>query len=187
MNYLTLLSSLLLLSASSVAHADPPDRKARSGWHVGFGIGGGQMSCESVEGICEATLDEAGGVDVHVGKLLSPRFSLEGEIWAMFHSEDRVTVSHTITTFGARYWLAPRLWVKGGIGGAVARASYKGPLVRVSDETDTVPGIQVGVGYELMVGDSFALDLQGKAGTGFYDDDQVRAHNASLTVGFNWY
>lgn len=182
------IAALVTLSLTGIAHAQQaPPTTARDAWVFGFGLGAGQMSCESTEDICDATIDEAGGLHGFIGKMLSPKLALEGEFWVMAHSEDRVTISHVISTIGVRYWVAPRLWIKGGLGGAHARASYRGPLVSISDRTDTVPGAMVGIGYELLTGKSFALDLHFRAGTGSYDDDQVRASSASVGVGFNWF
>lgn len=174
--------------STAVAHADGRrGPAARAGVHVGFGLGVGQMSCDSDVDICGSTLDEAGGIDVHVGTMLNPRLSLQADLWAMFHSEDQVTISHAINTLAVQYWLLPRVWVKGGLGFAVARASYDGRLITIEDQTEAVPGFMINAGYELVVGRSFALDVQLKYGTGFYDDDSVRAHNAALVAGFNWY
>jgi hypothetical protein len=181
-------AALLTLTMASVAHADErPAPTAREAWVLGFGVGAGQMSCESTENICDETIDESGGLHVFIGRMLSPKMALEGELWVMAHTEDRVTISHIITTIGVRYWLAPRLWIKGGIGGAQARAKYRGTLINIDSQTDTVPGAMVGIGYELLTGKRFALDLQLRGGTGSYDDDQVRASSASVGVGFNWF
>lgn len=184
-----IIAAVALAMGAAAAHAQPAQspQGTRQGVHFGFGIGGGQMSCESTNDICDATLDEAGGIDLHVGGMINPRLSLQGDVWVMFHTEDRVTISHSITTFAAQYWLFPRLWVKGGVGFAIARAVYDGPLIMLEDETKAVPGIMLNAGYELIAGQSFALDVQLKFGTGFYDDDNIRAHNTALVVGFNWY
>lgn len=180
------------LTSAGVASAQPqrPARHLpeRGGLLFGFGLGGGQMSCQSDQSeICNATIDGAGSLDAHIGGMISPRLALMGDAWVMYHTENNVTITHTITTLAAQFWVAPRLWIKGGVGGAVARAHYRGILGSVGTRTDSVPGVMIGVGYELLVGRKFALDLQLKGGTGFYKDNQVRAKNAALIVGFNWY
>jgi len=188
---LATLAAAAALTSAGVAAAQPQKPHhlpERGGLLFGFGIGGGQMSCQSDQSdICNATIDGAGSFDVHIGGMISPRLALMGDAWVMYHTENNVTITHAITTLAAQYWLAPRLWLKGGVGGAVARAHYRGVLLNISDRTDSVPGIMGAVGYELLVGRKFAMDVQLKGGTGFYKDNQVRAKNAALIVGFNWY
>ena len=188
---LATLAAAAALTSAGVAAAQPQKPHhlpERGGLLFGFGIGGGQMSCQSDQSdICNATIDGAGSFDVHIGGMISPRLALMGDAWVMYHTENNVTITHAITTLAAQYWLAPRLWIKGGIGGAVARAHYRGILLNIDDRTDSVPGVMVGVGYELLVGRKFAMDVKLKGGTGFYKDNQVRAKNAALILGFNWY
>lgn len=172
------------------APAHQPVQNVRSGLIFGFGIGGGELSCEDVssegDGPCDG-VTEAGSFDVHLGGMLTPRLALMGDLWVMGHTEDFLTVSQTISTAAVQYWVLPRVWVKAGLGGAHARFSYNGPFVNVTDRSQTVPAAMIGAGIELLAKKSFAMDLQFKAGTGFYKDDDTKAHNASLTLGFNWY
>src|SRR5687768_6614316 len=69
----------------------PPmiQRPDRAGVMVGFGVGGGHMSCESEGDVCDGVV-EAGGLDLHVGYMLRPRLGLVFEIWPMGHTEDDV-------------------------------------------------------------------------------------------------
>ncbi len=187
---LAALMAAAALTSAGVASAQPqPARQLphREGLIFGFGLGGGQMSCQSDQDICNKTLEGSGSFDVHVGGMISPRLAIMGDAWVMYYTENNVTITHSITTVAAQYWLAPRLWIKGGVGAAVARAHYRGILLSISDRTDSVPGVMAAIGYELLVGQRFAMDVKLKAGTGFYNDNQVRAKNAALILGFNWY
>lgn len=166
--------------------APVPQERTRLGLALGFGLGGGDIVCESEADVCDGVV-EAGGFDLHALYMLQQKLGLIFDLWVMAHTEDRFTLSQTITTVGARYWLMPRLWVQGGLGGAHARATYDGPLVNITDRTDSVPGFMVGAGLEVLTGSSFALDLQLKAGTGFYDDDSTKGRNVWFGVGFTWY
>ena len=189
-------AALLLLLAAPPARAQPgqppppPGADFRKGLHLGFGVGGGSMSCESVgeEDICDATIDQAGSVDFHIGLMLRPRLSINGEIWVMGHTEDYVTITNAITTIGATLWLMPKLWLRGGIGGAVARWHYKGPLgLQLDDQTESVPAVAAAAGFEVYSKPNFAIDIELRGGTGFYKDDQAKSHNAAVAVGFTWY
>ena len=186
------IATLLFSAAPLAANAQPaaPGGDAeRKGFNFGFGIGAGNMSCESNgdNEICDGAT-EAGGAELHIGTMLRPRLALNGEIWVMGHSEDNVTITNAITTVGITYWLAPKLWVRGGVGGAVARWNYRGPLgLNLSDETESVPAVMGAIGYELKARPDFAIDIQLRGGTGFYKDEQAETHNAALGVGFTWY
>lgn len=159
----------------------------RDGFMLGFGINFGEISCAGA-GCDDVT--EAAGLDIHLGSMVSPRMGIDVEIWGMAHTEDNLTLTHTIATLGVQYWLLPRLWVKGGVGVAQAAWEYDG-LINVEDQTKRVPAIMGAVGYELMVGKRFALDVQLRGGVGFYGDaddgTDIEARNVGLGAGFTWF
>ena len=148
--------ALVVLATASAAraqatHQPGANQNPRQGFTIGFGVGLGQMSCESIgeQDICDG-VTEAGGAELHVGTMLRPALALNGDIWIMMHTEDYVTVSQAITTVGVTFWIAPRLWVRGGLGGAVAQWRYKGPLgINLEDSTESVPAVMGAIGYEL--------------------------------------
>lgn len=190
----------LALAIPAAAQADPygpsspnyigPVQNQRRGLILGFGVGGGELSCEDIsengDGPCEG-VTEAGSIDFHVGGMLTPRLAILGDVWVMGHTEDNLTVSQTITTAAVQFWVLPRLWIKGGLGGAHARFTYDGLFVDVTDRSQTVPAAMIAAGFEILTKKNFALDVQLKAGTGLYKDEDTKAQNASLTIGFNWY
>jgi len=176
-------------SPAPAAPGAPPaavERPVRDGVLFGFGIGGGQMSCESQGDTCNG-VTEAGGIDLHVGYMLRPRLGIVGEIWPMYHTENLVTITHVITTVGVQWFAAPRLWLRAGVGNATAHFRYAGVLVNASTQTENVPAVMGAVGYEVMAGQRFAMDIQLRAGTGFYDDGDAKAHNVGAELGFTWY
>jgi len=184
----------LLLAAPRAVRAQPSNQPApgpapRHGLMIGFGVGGGHMSCENTtdEDICDG-VTEAGGGEFHIGTVLRPALALNGEIWVMGHTEDYVTITQAITTVGVTFWLMPRLWVRGGVGGAVAKWHYKGPLgLNLSDSTESVPAVMGAVGFEVHAKRTFAIDIQLRGGTGFYKEGDAKAHNVAFNVGFTWY
>lgn len=188
---LCICASAVLLAAAAPARAQAeqpgqyyvaPEATVRSGWNVGFGVGGGHISCEG-DGCEDVT--EAGSLDLHVGYMLRPRLRAFGEIWAMAHKEDDVTISHTIVTGGLQYWILNRLWVKGGIGFANARFVYDGVFADVDTQTENVLAVAGAIGFEVLSRRTFAIDVALRGGTGFYDE--IQAHNAALTADFTWY
>jgi hypothetical protein len=185
---LAIASLLATVALPSLAQAQDPYQphasSDRDGLMIGFGIGGGEAQCsgEACNGVTEA-----GSIDAHVGTMIRPRLAIMGDAWVMMHTEDRLTLTHGIFTVAAQLWVTDRLWVKGGLGGARASYRYDGVLVNATDRTETVPGVMAAVGVELIRSKTFALDAQLKGGTGFYDDDTTRVHNAAVSIGFNWY
>ena len=190
--------TLLALAGTARAQQPPPGSAAppprgggwvviepdvRSGWNFGGGLGGGNISCE---GECpDDDVIEAGGLDLRVGYMLRPRLNVVGTIFAMGHSEDQWSLTHTIVTGGITYWIIDRLWVHGGIGFASARLEYDGPFVDAAEQTENVFALAGAIGFEILSRRKWSLDLALRGGTGFYDDLQAR--NQALTIDFTLY
>jgi uncharacterized membrane protein YtjA (UPF0391 family) len=156
----------------------------RLGVTFGGGVGLGHIACDGAD--CGG-VNEAGGIDVHVGGMLTPELALLLDAWGMSHRDSNdATFTHAIVTGALRAWLVPRLWVSGGIGFAEARWHYSSDVIDYESRSDTVPAVMGAIGVELLSSPAFALDLQLKGGTGFFEDD-VRVRNVSLGVGVNWY
>lgn len=185
-----LLGSLVLAHGSAAAQEPAPagqyyapaPEPVRSGWNFGVGLGGGDISCEG--GACDG-VTEAASLSLQVGNMVRPRLRVVGDIWVMIHSEDNFTLTHSIVTGGVQFWVINRLWLRGGIGLAQARARYDGLLVDVEDQTESVLGVSGAIGFEVYSKRTLAIDIEARGGTGFYDD--VRARNASLGAAITWY
>jgi hypothetical protein len=194
----TVLATATLLGVStSPAAAEPTPgyppayvAARKDGVMFGVAVGGGDLSCSSTNDVCDG-VTEAGSISGHVGMMFGPRLAGVFDLWVMAHTEDNFTISHTLATVGAQYWLLPRLWLKGGIGGARAGYHWDGPFVDVGDRTETVLGVTAAVGIDVLSRPRFTLDVQLRGGTGFYgeegDEDEVQAHNAGVQVGFTWF
>ena len=64
---------------------------------------------------------------------------------------------------------------------------YNGIFVEENHQTDTVAAVMGAVGYELYHRPNFAVDLQLRGGTGFYEEDEVKGHSAAFEIGFSWF
>lgn len=176
----------LPLAFAQTAHAEDAnytDAEGRSGLTAGIALGVGHMGCNDDE--CD-TLVEAGGLNAHIGGMLTPRLALVGDIWGMTHRDDRATFSQSILTAALRVWPAKFLWLSGGVGVARASFSYDAEIVTLEERSETVPGFMAAAGIEVLQSESFALDVQVRAGTGIYDEDQ-RIRNYALSVGASFY
>ncbi|HEY8145384.1 MAG TPA: outer membrane beta-barrel protein [Kofleriaceae bacterium] len=189
LSLLRLIPFFLALAAAAPAAAEPgryyaenPEASVRRGWNVGVGLGGGEISC-SGPGCDDVT--EAGSLNLQLGKMLRPRLRAVLDLWGMAHKEEDFTVNQTLLTAGVQIWIINRLWLRGGVGIATAGFSYEGDLDDTEDERHSTIGLAGGIGFEVLSRRTFALDLELRGGTGFYDDK--RAHNGAFNIGVTWY
>jgi len=156
----------------------------RQGLILGGGIGVGHISCDGAD--CSDT-NSAGGLNLQVGGMVAPNLGIMVDAWGMSHSDgDQATFTHTIVTGALRWWLSPRLWLQGGVGVAQATWDYSSDVVDYQSKSDTVPALMGAVGIELLSSPTFAMNLELRGGTGFFEDD-TRVRNLSLGVGVDWY
>ncbi len=167
-----------------VEHADPA---YRSGLVIGASVDGGDMGCQTKNGDdCGNGSHDAGGISVHAGGMVAPSLAVLGEVWGMAHTEDALTASQVLVTANLRGWVAPRLWLQGGLGVARSEISYKNGAFMATDESDTVPAFDAAIGVEVLRSRAFALDIEARTGTGFYEGN-ARVYNAALGVGVSWF
>lgn len=188
----TLFTSLIVFAglalAPAMASADYQELHKgtdRDGFIIGLGVGVGTMQCD---GLACDSLNEAGGVNLQLGLMLTPRFAITGDLWAMAHTEDRLTLTQGIASLGPQVWLLDRLWLRVGVGVARSGWNYDAEIVEVSDKSEYVPAGTGALGLEIVSTDDFALDAQLRAGAGFmHDDADDRIQNYSLGIGASWY
>jgi hypothetical protein len=189
-----LLVSTLLLVAPAVAAADPGDHphphvheNPRLGFFGGFGLAAGEISCEGNG--CDG-VREAGGVEGHVGYAFNDKLALIGEVWAMENREDDITLTYINTSVGARYWLAPIIWVQAGIGSGHARVKYTG-IIDIEGRSDNIATLMLGAGIEVIRSKRWAMDVELKFAQGANEDadgDEVTTGRMTgLGVGFTWF
>jgi len=198
----TLLFLVLALPAAAAAQpaaqpGPPSPFQPRQGTPaLGFSIGLGSL--ESRNNPAAATCGTCDynpiGIefDGHIGGMLSDQFGLMLELQANGQTvDDSVYGSTTLTQFAAmiagQYWVSPKLWLKGGVGIAHLAFNYDDAYGSFAEPIDDGGALMLGVGYELLHGRVFAIDLQARVIAGGYDgiDDRITA--ATIGLGFNWY
>jgi hypothetical protein len=183
-----------ILVTAAPAFADPVDvadndraSNERSGLVLGATIDGGNIGCQTKSGDdCGNGAHPAGGFSVHVGGMVSPSLAILGEAWGMAHTQDSLTATQILATADVRGWVAPRLWLQGGVGVARSKLSFDSSLISASAMSSTVPAVVAAVGLELVRAKTFGLDLELRGGSGLYRDD-VRIYNAALGVGATFF
>lgn len=171
---LPVVALVVMLSASPVAWAqDAPRTPAaeRSGFVIGFSLGGGAASC----GSCDTRA--AGAVGLHVGGMLTRRLALLFDSGLVAFTDGPHEYQHTVGGLAAQYFLGRRYWLKGGVGVAQFSVNnYLGPR-RL--------GAFVGAGAELVQRGRFALDVSGRLAVGRHPGGAIR--NTTVQLGFTWY
>lgn len=183
---MSLLSLPLAGTAAADLGEDDVDR-ARTGATFGIGLGGGHMGCAVDGEDCgDDATRPAGGLGLRAGWMLSPSLALTGDLWAMTHRDDRLTVTQGILAAKVRAWVLPRLWVEGGAGVARASAEVDLGIGDVMAESETVPAVAGGVGVEVVRTPELGLDVELEAGTGFYEDE-LQVYQVSLGAAVSFY
>lgn len=161
----------------------------RRGLTLGFGFGIGDMSADSGPIDCfDCSYNPlAGAFDFHIGGMINPRLALLFELWGAVKTLDAngsESLVQTMAMVAAQYWMGPRLWLKGGLGAAHLSYSYADGY---SDPIDDGVAVMGAVGYEILIGSQFALDLQLRLGSGAYEGIAEQINAGTVGVGFNWY
>ncbi len=159
----------------------PPPGIHRSGFVIGFSLGGGSFNCDS----CTDS-DALSGValDIHLGGMVAPNIAVLFDGWGVAHPIDGGgTITHVMDTGAVQAFLGNNFWIKGGLGIGQLRLSDDSNNTVAQSETGF--GMFGAAGFEVFQGSSFALDLQLRLGAVKYDGGSVNM--GALTVGANWY
>lgn len=162
----------------------PPQPRGvyRSGLIFGGSLGAGAISAEDCGAPCGAGFMG----ELHIGGMLNPRLALMGDFWLGARSwSDPLgdgSTFHNIDTLALQYWASDIIWLKGGVGlGRMELSDFFGTF---GDETGLA--VMGAVGVEVMQTYNTTLDLQFRAGRGFYSEGGD-VNNFALMIGFNWY
>ena len=122
--------------------------------------------------------------------MISPRAALMFEVWGADHpwtDSAPATADETINTFftgAAQFWLTDIFWIKGGAGAGVLRDTittpYYSDVRHRSVAIDTGFALFGAAGVEVLQSYNFALDIQGRIGSGFYSRQRQQLQRAEL-------
>ena len=162
----------------------------RFGLTFGGDIGLGVMTADC-GGDCGDALG-SGQFGFHIGLMINPVMAImyDAHIAAHPFDDDFVgsgVLAQQIHTAALQYWVAPQIWVKGGLGFGYLSVSYDDGF---EDASETVPAILLAAGYEFLQAPNFAIDGIFKVGAGFYGDDtgqDTAVTNVTFNIGASWY
>jgi len=166
---LLVMAMVLTLGARDAAAIE------RKGFIIGFGVGGGQMTCDG----CESLSGPA--VEIHLGGMVNEKLALVWDSSGVVREEDGVTLSSAVAGPAVQYWVSPRVWVKGGVGAGRLVAAVN----NVTSSSDWGLGFMGGLGVEALQKKKFAIDLQFRFTTASIEGE--RTNNFFGLVGFNFY
>jgi len=170
-----------------------PDVDQRRGLTLGVNLGFGDMEAEVSPIRCLDCDYNTGAVafDFYLGAMVNPRLAVLLELSVGIKPLDSQavwSVSQTLVTGALKYWVTPRFWLQGGIGMAHLGLSSDDARAGTESETiDTGSAFTGAMGYEIIRGSRFVLDVQLRTGIGIYEEIDDRVQSASIGLGFNWY
>jgi hypothetical protein len=171
------------------------DRTGRLALGFSVGLGGMHSNAQGDVGCGNCDYQPiAAEVDFHVGGMITPRFALLFELQGNFQTVEShdggyatKTLSQGLAMIAGQFWVAPRFWIKGGIGAAHLSFDYNDTQQSFAEPIDNGAALMAAIGYELYATREFSVDLQGRLVEGSYKgiDDQITS--GTVGVGFNWY
>jgi opacity protein-like surface antigen len=105
--------------AMPVSPANPPNRQGLT-FEANLGLGFLQASSDTQDSDTETAL---GGLDLGLGAFINPNLAISARVAGVTYSDDVSTISAVFFGPSAQYWVMPNVWVGGGLGLGVARAS----------------------------------------------------------------
>jgi hypothetical protein len=170
------------------------DRGGGLVWGVSLGVGG--MSSEDGPIECPSCTYSplAWSVELHLGGMLSPQLALLGEFQGNVQTVEEVgggegtkSLAQVAAMVAAQYWITPQLWVKGGLGVSHLEFNYDDYYQTIEEPIDDGGVVLLGIGYEILSGRDFAVDLQGRYIVGSYDGIDDKISSGTVGLGVNWY
>jgi len=167
-------------------------RANRLAWGVSFGVGGmhdggsGLTSCDN----CDYN-PLAGEIDGHIGGMVNSRLAVLFEAQANIQTvhgdnfDGDTTVTQTAAMVALQYWIAPIVWIKGGLG--FAHLSYDNNSLGLIDNVASGAAFMGAIGVELVSGRRFALDLQGRIIEGEYNSLDDHVTSGTVGLGLSWF
>ena len=165
------------------------DRTGRPTWGGSIGLGGMHDDGSGITNCDNCANAPALELDGHFGGMLGPRFALMAEVQLnarTVHSSllnGDTVLSQGALLGAAQYWIAPQLWIKGGLGFVQLQKDD----AYVTYDYGTGLGIMGGIGFEIMSARYFAVDLQARIIEGAYNRGNDHVTSGTVGVGVSWF
>jgi len=127
------------------------------------------------------------GLHFNIGWQLTPNLGIfldGGGLGVDPDTDGQATLVQAVVAVGVQYWIQQPIWLKAGIGSAQL-SIYSDFL---EDETETVFGLLLAAGYEIVSQPGFSVDAEFRIATGFYDEvDGSSVTNFGVQFSVNWH
>lgn len=194
--FVAIVLLVVALAMPVLAGTHAPDR---TGFFVGFGVGGGNAYAEPGTnapplGVSDVDRESGGSGNFRFGWAVSDRatIGLESTAWLKSYNISGTTIDATITmnvtTFAVTYFPGNAgFYLRGGLGFGTAAVKYEQGGASVSGNTVGL-GLVAASGYEWRLTEKFALGPQLQyAYLGVDNEDLDTANFVSLTAQMTWY
>lgn len=186
------LFALVTLAAVAPVAAEPAPLRPRVGFEGGFGLYGGEIDCQDQSGESCGSFNSAGGVDGHLTYMFRPTLGVTFDVFPMFHTENRWTLTHNVVTVGVKWRPLPIVGLTVGVGSAQARLHYDG-VVQLDSHSDSGGALLFAAAVDVVRGRGFAIDVEARAGIGLYGDSDndgnadTVARNLGIGAAVTWF
>lgn len=154
---------------------------------ISFGVGGMDIECIDCQGN-----PMSGAFAMHIGAMINPRLAIVLDVSGSYKQLDATgatMLGQYMAVVAGQYWVSPKLWIKGGIGASHLSWSYDDGWGAVDEPIADGAAIMGGIGYEILTGPRFAIDLQARMGVGTYEARGATetVQSGTLGAGFSWF
>jgi hypothetical protein len=152
----------------------------RTGFTIGFGLGGGTLQIDDEEIDAGTTV----GLSLRAGYGISQNLLIQGTIEGTSTSDDQGnSLDLTFSGLSLTGYVHPRVFLSGGLG--YARLSFHDESGDEVAHTDDAVAVLVGAGVELYQSPGFAFSIEARGFATEIDDTSVTGGNVLL--GFQWF
>jgi len=130
------------------------------------------------------------GINGYFGFFINPQIMLMAEGDGTMQTLDAVGSNYLVQStlvLGAKLFLNPALYVKGGLGWSGLSIFYDDYYGTAEDKLANGGALMMGVGFEFFRSFNFAMDANFKFTAAGYDSLNDEVYSGTFNLGFNWY
>jgi hypothetical protein len=159
----------------------------KQGFLIGAGIGGGLL-LEKDSGLGMENYGKMSILNLKLGWMVTPQTAICLHIPSGGHSVNGETRAFEAVLVTGQHWFSNKAWGMAGLGLAMDMPPF------YDTENDDPkfyfgPALTAGMGYEILQGKSFVMDVQARCLYGNYEVESVRRQSIAfdILIGVNWY
>lgn len=178
---------LMLNVTSLLAQNSELKSNEKQGFLFGVGIGGGVL-LEKNSDVDMESYGKFSILNLKLGWMITPQTAICLHVPSGGHTKNGETRAFEAVLVTGQHWFSEKIWGMAGLGLAMDMPPF------YDTENDDPkfyfgPALTAGMGYEILQGKSFVMDVQARCLYGNYEVESVRRQNIAFDIllGFNWY